>query len=63
VPAREAAGGREMDVLQEVACRFRSDFLNRIDEQVVFRTLEETDVQRIRQPILEEVPRSLQEKD
>jgi ATP-dependent Clp protease ATP-binding subunit ClpA len=52
-----------MDVLQEVSCRFRSDFLNRIDEQVVFRTLEETDVQRIRQPILEEVPRSLQEKD
>jgi len=60
-------GAREADeaqagALHEVARRFRPEFLNRIDEQIVFRSLDETDVQRILQPILDEIARSLQEK-
>ncbi len=59
--AREA-GGAQTDSLHEVARRFRPEFLNRIDGQIVFRSLDETDIQRVLQPILEEISRHLQEK-
>ena len=59
--AREA-GEAQTSALHEVARRFRPEFLNRIDEQIVFRSLDATDIERILQPILEEISRSLQEQ-
>ena len=40
------------DVLQEVAKRFRPEFINRIDDQIVFRALDEEDVRKIVKPML-----------
>jgi ATP-dependent Clp protease ATP-binding subunit ClpC len=42
-------------MLDEVREQFRPEFLNRIDEQIVFRSLSEEDVRRILQPILKEL--------
>ena len=49
-------------VLGEVKNRFRAEFINRIDEQIVFRPLRVEDVQRILEMILAEVSRSFTEK-
>jgi ATP-dependent Clp protease ATP-binding subunit ClpC len=42
-------------VAPEVARRFRPEFINRIDEQIVFRSLDRDDVRRILRPMLEEI--------
>jgi ATP-dependent Clp protease ATP-binding subunit ClpC len=41
--------------LDEVRRRFRAEFLNRIDEQIVFRSLDEEDVRKILRPMLQEI--------
>jgi ATP-dependent Clp protease ATP-binding subunit ClpC len=47
-------------VLNEVRNRFRAEFINRIDEQIVFRPLDEHDVRRILRPMLDEIRENLQ---
>lgn len=49
-------------VLQEVVNRFRPEFINRIDEQIVFRSLNEDDVRRILKPMLDDICKDVQEK-
>lgn len=46
----------------ELTARFRPEFLNRIDEQIVFRTLDENDVSEILKPMLEEIEKNLLEQ-
>ena len=47
------------DVLQEVAKRFRPEFINRINDQIIFRALVEEDVRKIIKPILAEICQNL----
>jgi ATP-dependent Clp protease ATP-binding subunit ClpA len=49
-------------MLGAVKARFRAEFINRLDEQIVFRSLAKTDVRAILRPMLEELGRSLQAK-
>jgi ATP-dependent Clp protease ATP-binding subunit ClpC len=49
-------------VLQEVKKHFRPEFINRIDEQIVFRSLGKADVKAILRPMLDAIGQSLQEK-
>ena len=51
----------QTEALLEVSRRFRPELLNRIDEQIVFRSLDFSEIQKILHPILEEISRSLQE--
>ncbi|MCX6083094.1 MAG: ATP-dependent Clp protease ATP-binding subunit [Chloroflexi bacterium] len=44
----------------ELKTRFRPEFLNRIDEQIVFRALDENDVSQILTPMLEEISANLE---
>jgi ATP-dependent Clp protease ATP-binding subunit ClpA len=50
--ASEQAGDA---ALQEVGRLFRAEFINRIDEQIVFRSLDEGDVRKILKPMLEDI--------
>jgi ATP-dependent Clp protease ATP-binding subunit ClpC len=50
----------EAGTLHEVQRRFRAEFLNRIDEQIVFRSLDERDVRKILGRMLEEIRETLQ---
>ena len=67
---RQAAIGFELQdieetktkVLDEVKKRFRSEFINRIDEQIVFRSLSQEDVKRILRTILDEITTKLQQQ-
>lgn len=43
----------------ELTARFRPEFINRIDEQIIFRSLDEDDVSRILQPMLIEIEKNL----
>ena len=47
------AAGPTSETLQEVKARFRPEFLNRVDEQVVFQPLSEDDARRILRPMLD----------
>jgi ATP-dependent Clp protease ATP-binding subunit ClpC len=49
-------------VISEIRSRFRPEFVNRIDEKVVFRPLLEKDVRKIIKPILERLNSDLQKK-
>jgi len=49
-------------VLREVGKRFRPEFINRVDEQIVFRSLDEEDTRAILRPILAEMCNSLQQR-
>lgn len=69
IPADKHAGfrfqetsGSESAVLKAVQSRFRPEFINRLDEQIVFRPLSRADVRTILGPMLEEIGRSLREK-
>lgn len=53
------AAESELAVLREVRTRFRAEFINRIDEQIVFRQLDEADVRRILRPMLDEICQGL----
>jgi ATP-dependent Clp protease ATP-binding subunit ClpC len=59
--AQEALAGREA-VLKEAKKHFRSEFLNRIDEQIVFRALSQEDAGKILQPMLEKIAGTLREQ-
>ena len=48
--------------LQEVGKFFRAEFINRIDEQIVFRSLDEGDVRIILKPMLEDINQNLQKQ-
>jgi ATP-dependent Clp protease ATP-binding subunit ClpC len=47
--------------LQGVGRLFRAEFINRIDEQIVFRSLDESDVRKILKPMLAEIIQTFQE--
>jgi ATP-dependent Clp protease ATP-binding subunit ClpC len=49
-------------ILDAVKERFRPEFINRIDAQIVFRPLAEADVRAILRPMLEGIGQSLEEK-
>ena len=49
-------------MLAAVKGRFRAEFINRIDEQIVFRPLGKADVKAILGPMLEEIGGSLEAK-
>lgn len=46
--------------LEGVSKLFRSEFINRIDEQIVFRSLGEDDVRKILRPMLSEITQNFQ---
>jgi ATP-dependent Clp protease ATP-binding subunit ClpC len=50
------------DTLQEIAKHFRPEFINRIDDQIVFRSLNEEDVRKIVKPMLTEICQTLQKQ-
>jgi ATP-dependent Clp protease ATP-binding subunit ClpC len=50
----------EDEILHEVAKRFRPEFINRVNEQIIFKSLGQEDVQKILKPMLEEIRQSLQ---
>jgi ATP-dependent Clp protease ATP-binding subunit ClpC len=52
----------ENEILHEVATHFRPEFINRVDEQIVFQHLSQADVLRILKPMLEEIQQSLQKQ-
>jgi ATP-dependent Clp protease ATP-binding subunit ClpA len=69
IPAGKHAGFGFQDsaesqsaVLGAVKGRFRAEFINRIDEQIVFRPLDRADVKAILLPMLEEIGQSLEAK-
>jgi ATP-dependent Clp protease ATP-binding subunit ClpC len=47
---------------QEVTRKFRPEFINRIDEQIFFRSLDEEDVRQILKPMLKEIGENLQQQ-
>jgi ATP-dependent Clp protease ATP-binding subunit ClpC len=49
-------------VMEGVKNRFRMEFINRIDEQIVFRTLDTADIKKIAAGLLEETRQSLAAK-
>ena len=55
-------GHSENEALQEVAKHFRPEFINRIDDQIIFRSLDEEDVRRIVKPMLAEICQTLQKQ-
>jgi len=57
--ASEQAGDA---ALQEVGKLFRAEFINRIDEQIVFRSLDEGDVRKILKPMLQVINQNLQKQ-
>jgi ATP-dependent Clp protease ATP-binding subunit ClpC len=57
--ASEQTGGSG---LREVAKKFRTEFINRIDEQIIFRSLDEGDLRQILNPMLGEICKNLQEQ-
>jgi ATP-dependent Clp protease ATP-binding subunit ClpC len=50
------------EAVVELGKHFRREFLNRIDDTIVFRSLDEADVRRILKPILKELVQSLKEQ-
>jgi ATP-dependent Clp protease ATP-binding subunit ClpC len=56
-------GPKEIDHAGRDSVRglFRAEFINRIDEQISFRSLDESDVRKILKPILAEISQNLQE--
>lgn len=49
-------------LIGEVKKRFRTEFINRIDEQIVFRPLNQENVQKILKPMLDEINANLQKQ-
>ncbi|MDD5311457.1 MAG: ATP-dependent Clp protease ATP-binding subunit [Dehalococcoidia bacterium] len=49
-------------VIGAVRKRFRTEFINRIDEQIVFRPLSREDIKKIAQPMLAEIGENLQKQ-
>ncbi len=69
IPADRHVGFRYQDtvesqgaVIEGVKNRFRMEFINRIDEQIVFRTLDKADLRKIMDQLLDEIRQSLATK-
>jgi ATP-dependent Clp protease ATP-binding subunit ClpC len=60
VPAKQSVN--EADALHEVAKHFRPELINRVNEQIVFKSLGQEDVRKILKPMLEEIQQSLQKQ-
>ena len=58
----QAAKEQKVSVPQELSLQFRKEFLNRIDEIIIFRTLDKEDVRIILKPMIDKLSESLQEK-
>jgi len=52
----------EADALREVAKHFRPELINRVNEQIIFKSLDQEDVRKILKPMLEEIQQSLQKQ-
>jgi len=50
------------EIFKEMKTRFRPEFINRIDEQVIFQPLTEEDVKQILKKILDEICKNLAER-
>jgi ATP-dependent Clp protease ATP-binding subunit ClpA len=48
--------------LREVAKHFRPELINRINEQIIFKSLNQNDVQKILAPMLEEIQQNLEKQ-
>lgn len=55
IPSKQS----EDEALHEVAKRFRPEFINRINEQIIFKSLSQEDVRKILKPMLEEIQQNL----
>ena len=53
---------QKVAIPQELSIQFRKEFLNRIDEIIIFRTLDKEDVRIILKPMVDKISESLQEK-
>lgn len=53
---------QKVSVSQELSIQFRKEFLNRIDEIIIFRSLDKEDVRIILKPMINKISESLQEK-
>lgn len=53
---------KEGDALREVAKRFSPELINRINEQIVFKSLAQEDVRKILKPMLEEIQSNLEKQ-
>ena len=69
IPSDKHAGFRFQEtaesqsaVISAVKSRFRPEFINRLDEQILFRPLGRAEIKAILRPMLDEIGRSLQEK-
>jgi ATP-dependent Clp protease ATP-binding subunit ClpC len=58
----QAAKEQKVSIPQELSLQFRKEFLNRIDEIIIFRTLDREDVRKILKPMVNKIVESLQEK-
>jgi ATP-dependent Clp protease ATP-binding subunit ClpC len=61
-PIYGGTDGSKVASLREVKKWFRAEFLNRIDEQIVFRSLNEEDLKRILKPMLDEICENLRKQ-
>jgi ATP-dependent Clp protease ATP-binding subunit ClpC len=53
---------QKISIPQELSLQFREEFLNRIDEIIIFRSLDKEDVAKILKPMIDKISESLQEK-
>jgi ATP-dependent Clp protease ATP-binding subunit ClpC len=58
-PDQEQAG---IATLESVRKLFRAEFINRIDEQITFHSLDENDIRKILKPMLAEISQNLQDQ-
>jgi len=55
-------GQTDNSTLENIAKFFRPEFINRIDEQIIFRSLDENDIRKILKPMLEDISQSLRQQ-
>jgi ATP-dependent Clp protease ATP-binding subunit ClpC len=60
--ARQDKKESRVALIEVVKKRFRTEFINRIDEQVFFRPLNQEDVKKILKPMLDEINNNLQKQ-
>jgi ATP-dependent Clp protease ATP-binding subunit ClpC len=58
VPSKQ----NDADILREVAKHFRPELINRINEQIIFKSLDQDDVQKILAPMLAEIQANLEKQ-
>ncbi len=58
----QAAKEQKVSIPRELSLQFREEFLNRIDEIIIFRTLDSEAVRKILKPMINKISENLQEK-